>query len=201
MERNPRRWSEWDRRHGAAGRPSPDPWLVSLAPILGAGLPGPVLDLACGLGQNTLWAASLGLEAVGVDASEEALRRAREEARRRGVPASFQRCDLEGAGALPVIPGGWGAVLVFRFLHRPLLRLLPDALAPGGLLAYRTHLRHPLRGEAARPRRAAFLLEPGELLRSAAGLVPLEYREWGRAGDAWAALLARRPGAPAPYSR
>lgn len=183
----------WERRYAGSEWPPPDPWLVTLAPVFSAGLPGTVLDLACGLGQNTLWAASLGLEAVGVDASEEALRRARAEALRRGLGATFRRCDLETSGALPSAPGGWGAVLVLRFLHRPLLRLLPVALAPGGVLVYKTHLRHPLRGETARPRRAEFLLEPGELLACAGGLTPLEYREWGRHGEAWAALAARRP--------
>lgn len=185
--------ASWDRRHETAPWPHPDPWLVSLAPILAAGLAGPVLDLACGLGQNTLWAAELGATALGVDRSEQALSRAAEEARRRRVPASFRVVDLEAGAALPEHPGGWGAVLVLHFLHRPLLPLLPGSLAPGGFLLYKTHLGHPLRGEHARPRRPDFLLTPAELLAAFAELELLSYREWASPGAAYAALLARRP--------
>jgi len=185
---------EWDQRHGDSPWPRPDSWLVSLSPVLAAGLAGPALDLACGLGQNTLWVAGLGVTTLGVDASEKAVRRAREEARRREVPASFGVADLEAGSGVPEHPGGWGAILVFHFLHRPLLAELPTVLAPEGLLIYKTHLVHALRGPGARPLRPAFLLEPGELLTAFPGLVPLSYGEWAREGEAYSALLARRPG-------
>lgn len=178
-----------------SGFPRPDSWLTAALPLLAAGLPGPALDLACGRGQNALCVASLGVETLGVDASEEVLAAARTEARRRALTVSFLRADAEDPATVSRA-AGWGAVLVFHFLHRPLFRCLEESLAPGGLLVYKTHLAHRLRGPGARPRRAEFLLEPGELLGAFPRLVPLAYREWARRGEAHAGLLARRP-----YSR
>lgn len=180
----------WDDRHADSPYPAPDAWLASLAPLLAAATPGPVLDLACGLGQNALWASSLGGDVLGVDGSSAALERARAEAARRGLTARFEPWDVEARG-LP--PGPWGAVLLFRFLDRSLFGLMADSLTPGGWLAWKTHLDHPLRGDSARPRRPEFLLRPGELLSAAAGLTVLEYREEASSGGALARLVARRP--------
>lgn len=174
------------------GFPPPDPWLVAALPLLAAGLPGAALDLACGRGQNALCVAALGATTVGLDASVRALEAARLEARRRSLAVSFVRADAEEPTWFSGT-AGWGTVLVFHFLHRPLFDALQNCLAPGGLLIYKTHLDHPLRGTSARPRRTAFLLRPGELLSAFPRLHPLAYREWAWEGEAYAALLARQP--------
>jgi len=183
----------WDERHACSPTPRVDPWLSSLGPALGAGLPGPVLDIACGVGQNTLWLAGLRLgqpaAALGVDASPVAVARARDASQKAGLPVRFEVWDASGCG-LP--SESWGAILVFHFLDRSLFPRIAAALAPGGVLAYKTHLRHSLRGPHAHPRRPAFLLEPGELLRAFPTLQTVEYREWAVQGEAFAALLARR---------
>lgn len=184
----------WDERHAHSPTPRVDSWLVSLGPALGAGLSGSILDLACGVGQNTLWVAGLRRGqpsgAQGVDASSVAVARARDASQKAGLPARFDVWDASSRG-LP--PGSWGAILVFHFLDRSLFPGIAAALAPGGILAYKTHLRHRLRGPHAHPRRPGFLLEPGELLRAFPSLRTVEYREWALPGEAFAALLARRP--------
>jgi SAM-dependent methyltransferase len=184
----------WDERHAASRTPRVDPWLASLGPAFSAALVGPALDLACGLGQNTLWLADLrgreGGPVVGVDASAVAVARARAAARQAGSPVRFEVWDAS-SGGLP--QGPWATILVLHFLDRSLFPRLEAALAPGGVLAYKTHLRHGLRGPDARPRRPAFLLEPGELLAAFANLRTIEYREWALRGEAFAALLAARP--------
>ncbi len=187
--------TSWDERHARGGFPPPHPWLRTLAPLVAAGLPGPALDVACGLGQNALWLARLGCPAVGIDASATAVARARREAEVRGVPAAFERVEVSpGRPLCPSRPGPWGAVVVTHFLDRSLFPTLLGAVAPGGVLAYVAALSHPLRPSAARPRRRAFLLEPGELLALTAGLLPLAYGEWADAEGAEVGLLARRPG-------
>jgi SAM-dependent methyltransferase len=189
----------WDDRQASSRTPRVDPWLASLGPALSAALAGPALDLACGLGQNTLWLADLrGRESspvVGVDASAVAVARARAAARQAGPQLRFDFWDASSDG-LP--QGPWGTILVLHFLDRSLFPLLEAALAPGGVLAYKTHLRHELRGPEARPRRPAFLLESGELLAAFPNLRTIEYREWAMRGEAFAALLAARPPAQSP---
>jgi SAM-dependent methyltransferase len=54
---------------------------------------GRVLDIGCGTGEHALLAAQLGLEAVGVDQSAQAIERAQQKARDRGLDVGFIRHD------------------------------------------------------------------------------------------------------------
>jgi SAM-dependent methyltransferase len=56
-------------------------------------LAGRVLDAGCGTGENTLLAASVGADAVGVDVSPRAIERARDKAVARRVEARFEVTD------------------------------------------------------------------------------------------------------------
>ena len=144
--------------HGAPARASEYLVRFSGALLDAAGL-GPVLDLACGDGRNGLYLAALGAGVLLVDISEEALPNIRELPRSDRV--SFLRLDLEAPEPLPFEPGSCGAVLVFRYLHRPLIQPLRDCLAPGGMFVYETFLQ----GQEAfgKPRNPVHLLSPGEL--------------------------------------
>jgi cyclopropane fatty-acyl-phospholipid synthase-like methyltransferase len=67
------------------GRPQP-----ALQALAEAGaIRGRVLDVGCGTGEHALLAASLGLEATGVDAAAAAIDRARQKATERGLEARF----------------------------------------------------------------------------------------------------------------
>ncbi|CAB1101041.1 unnamed protein product [Ectocarpus sp. CCAP 1310/34] len=62
----------------------------------------------------------------------------------------------------PLPEEAFGAVLVFNYLHRPLVANLRDSVQPGGLVLYKTFTwQHPSVG--VRPSNPAFLLGPGEL--------------------------------------
>jgi SAM-dependent methyltransferase len=159
--------------------------------LLEAGRLGPVLDLACGHGRHSLAAGRLGLPVLAVDRDEEALR-----SLHRIAPPRIQcvRADLEAGTGLPVAPASCGAVLVFRFLWRPLAPAIVQALRPGGLLLYETFTTHQ-RDLGQGPRNPAFLLEPKELPRLFAALQPIAYEEVVREGPpaaALARLAARR---------
>jgi SAM-dependent methyltransferase len=56
--------------------------------------PGRALDLGCGAGTNCIYLARHGWEAVGVDFSGIAIRRARRRARRAGVDCRFHQADV-----------------------------------------------------------------------------------------------------------
>ena len=103
-------------------------------------------------------------------AGADALRALRE-ARVHGVEA-----DLEGGHGIPLRSGSCDAVLVFRFLFRPLAGEIVRVLAPGGLLVYETFTIHQ-RELGYGPGNPAFLLEPGELRELFAGLAVDHYEE------------------------
>lgn len=124
-------------------------------------LPGPVLDLACGDGHNGVFLAEHGLEVICCDISPEALERARELADRRRVTVSIWEVDLERPGTNPLPEDTYGAILVFRYLHRPLFPWIRTALRPGGFLLYETFTVEQAR--FGRPRNPDHLLKPGEL--------------------------------------
>jgi SAM-dependent methyltransferase len=123
---------------------------------------GPVVDLACGRGRNALALATEAIPVVGVDRHGEHLAELCAAARERGLAVRAVRADLEAAPHPPVAPGRCGAVVVCRYLHRPLAPQLAGLLAPGGLLLYETFTIHQ-RKLGYGPGNPAFLLEPGEL--------------------------------------
>ena len=127
-------------------------------------------------------------------ATRAALRALQAEAGRRRLPLASLRTDLETPLGIPVKPASCGAILVFRFLFRPLAPAISAALAPGGLLLYET-FTVAQRALGSGPRRAEFLLEPGELPALFPDLEPLEHwegRSDGPAPECLARLAARR---------
>ena len=122
---------------------------------------GPILDLACGDGHNGIFLATKGLDVVLVDISEEALGKARRLADQQGVSILSRQVDLEQEGVNPLEEEFYAGIVVFRYLHRPLIPCIRKAIAAGGLLLYETYtVDQPRFG---RPRNPAFLLKPGEL--------------------------------------
>lgn len=78
------------------GRPQP-----AFLELAGAGaLRSRVLDVGCGTGEHALMAASLGLEATGIDGSPSAIAIARRKARERDLDARFLVWDALELGAL-----------------------------------------------------------------------------------------------------
>ena len=125
-------------------------------------LKGPVLDLACGNGHNGIFLATLGAEVVLADISENALAEAAAAARGKGVSPAIRQVDLEEEGVNPLPQDAFGAILVFRYLHRPLIPCIRKALVQGGFLLYETFtVDQALLG---RPKNSDHLLKPGELL-------------------------------------
>lgn len=78
---------------------SPPPWDIgrpqpAFQALADAGaITGRVLDAGCGTGEHTLMAASLGLDATGIDLAGNALASAERKARDRGLIARFLRHD------------------------------------------------------------------------------------------------------------
>lgn len=133
---------------------TPSPWIVRCAPLIPAG--GAVLDLACGAGRHARWLAAQGYRVEAVDRDAEAL------ANLAGVPNVTTRCaDLEN-GPWPYYAHVFDAIVVSRFLWRPLFPQIFNCLAVGGVLIYETFMEGQQR--YGKPENPAHLLRPGELL-------------------------------------
>jgi len=179
--------------------PGPAPFLVEqlehLARVALCAPEAPVLDLACGSGRNALAVARRGLHVVGLDRDASKLHQLVREARSEGLPVGAIQADLEDGTAMPLARGRCTAILVFRYLYRPLAPLLVEGLRPGGLLIYETFTLCQ-RGLAQGPSNPAFLLEPGELPGLFPGLqVEQSFEGW--VAHPWpqyvARLVARKP--------
>ncbi len=159
-----------------------------------AGL-GPTLDLACGRGRHSLAAAELGLDVLGLDRDGHSLMTLSQRAVSPGQ-IDVLEADLEGPLPPTLERAPFGAVLVFRYLHRPLMAWIEGLLAPGGLLLYETFTIEQ-RTLGWGPRRDDFLLEPGELPGLFPGLEIVSYEE-GLSADPEPAktgrLVASKPG-------
>ena len=124
-----------------------------------------VLDVACGGGRHLAWFAARGHPVCGVDSDTAAAAE--------NVPqAELIQADIESA-PWPLNNRQFGAVVVCNYLWRPLFPTLLASLAPGGILIYETFASgQELLG---RPRRPAFLLQQGELLKFCIDLQVVAY--------------------------
>jgi SAM-dependent methyltransferase len=170
--------------------PAPSPFfLAHLERIRAAGRRGPVVDVACGRGRHALAAAERGIPATGIDRNPAFLAELCATARARSLPAAGVQADLETGYGLPLAPASCAALLVFRYLHRPLAPHLLATLQPGGLLLYETFTIHQ-RDVGYGPKNADFLLQPGELPKLFSTLEVIDAWE-GRTRDDPRATVAR----------
>ena len=155
---------------------------------------GGALDVACGRGRHALWLATEGLTTLAVDRDPDAIASLRDDAVRLGLPVTAEVRDLE-TGAPGLDSACFDVIVVVHYLHRPLVPVLVDALAPGGVLVYETFTRAQVgRGRPTNPK---FLLESGELPRLVRPLEILRQREGEVDGRMLASVIARRaPAAP-----
>ena len=140
---------------------APNPLLVRFSHLRESKeLQGPILDLACGKGENGLFLAGLNLPVVLADQSSEALETARSSAERRGLKAEFWKVDLE-TGSNPLPEEHYRAILVFRYLYRPLIPHIRKGIRTGGVLIYETFTNE--QPKYGHPHNPDYLLQAGEL--------------------------------------
>jgi SAM-dependent methyltransferase len=176
----------------------PAAWLVENLHLLPRG--GSVLDVASGRGRHALYLVARGWHVHAVDRDGEALAAARIVAEglrestspeSTGIPGVLTTSvvDLE-AGAPSLGHRCYHAVIVFNYLHRPLLGAIVDAVAPGGVLIYETFTTQ--QATRGRPTNPAFLLRPGELPTLVQPLRVLRSREGEYEGRFVASIAATR---------
>ena len=154
----------------------------------------PVLDLACGTGQNGLMLARQGIPVVFADRSVTALEVVKQYLVEGALPGRVWQVDLEQPNTNPLSGQEFSAIICFRYLHRPLFPAIKKAVEPGGLVVYETFTIENQR--FGRPNNPDFLLQPGELRTIFQDWQIIFYFE-GDLHDpdrAMAQIVARKPG-------
>jgi len=180
----------WNTKHREAPLPPPNPTVVRLVDHFHRG--GRILDVACGLGANSVFLAHhLAARVDALDCSDTALVRLRAHARDLAAPGIVRpiQADLDH----PPIRLGMGcydAIVVVSFLDRSLFSWLAQLLAPSGLLFCETFDSHHLDRVPSFP--PEFLIGEGEFLRAFPGQTVLVHES----RDGRTTYLGRRSNSP-----
>ena len=162
----------WNARYAAgeyAARIHPSPLLAAWTDRLPRGR---ALDVACGRGRNAIHLAAHGYAVDAMDISGVALAGARERAEAAGAAVNWIETDLDRPD---IAQGAYDVIVVARFLYRPLIPRLVDALRPGGHVVYDHHYITPAVVDGPKSRR--FRARPNELLERFRALRVLSYEE------------------------
>jgi SAM-dependent methyltransferase len=147
------------------GKECVSPWVARWSHLVPRDVEGGrVLDIACGAGRHLLHFLRQNRSVVGLDIAENAL----EIIASQLSPEESNRCqliqaDLENA-AWPLPNVKFAGVIVTNYLWRPLIPVVVQSLADGGLLIYETFSQG--NETVGKPSRSDFLLKPGELLQA-----------------------------------
>ena len=120
-----------------------------------------VLDLACGSGRNGLFLTRHNLPVVFADINPAALKKISSELADLDTGAQFWEVDFENPDNKPLAGKKFDAILVFNYLHRPLIPEIRNSLMEGGLLLYETFT--VMQATLGKPSNPEYLLKPGEL--------------------------------------
>jgi SAM-dependent methyltransferase len=168
---------KWDMHYREAGLPgAPAAVLLDNAHLLPRR--GTALDLACGLGANSLLLAERGLQTHAWDISPVAIDKLRAIGVERQLPIV---AEVKDALRDPIPAAQFDVVVVAHYLERALTHAIINALKVGGLLFYQTFTRTAVSVEG--PQKDEWRLADGELLTMFAPLRPVVYREEGRIGE------------------
>jgi SAM-dependent methyltransferase len=157
----------------------PSAWVRRFAPLIRPA--GQVLDLAAGAGRHTRLLLEMGFAVTAADRDITDLQ-----------PLAGSRCDVRAidleTGEPWRLGGGYDAIAVTNYLHRPLLPEIAAALAPSGVLIYETFALGNER--FGRPSNPDFLLRPGEFLEVFAALTVVAF-EQGEVANPRPAVIQR----------
>jgi SAM-dependent methyltransferase len=162
----------------------------------------PILDLACGNGRNGLYCLEQNLPVTFADIKVQALSDVKQtinndRARFTSPLAVFWQVDFEQKFTTLLAENSYSALLVFRYLHRPLMEQIKAAVVPNGLVIYETFTVS--QAELGRPKNPEFLLKVGELAEYFADWQILHTFEGVKVSDngitpqAIAQIVARKP--------
>tara|TARA_B110000008_G_scaffold153401_1_gene154495 strand:- start:141 stop:689 length:549 start_codon:yes stop_codon:yes gene_type:complete len=119
-----------------------------------------LLDLACGNGRNSMYAASIGYKVTSVDINKNTL----SEIQNNEFIMPIQ-LDLEKNNIWALQDKKFDVVLVTNYLYRPIFKNIIESMKPDGILLYETFTEE--NSAFGRPNNKNYLLKPQELLNFA----------------------------------
>lgn len=138
------------------------PFLVANIELFkGLDIENGILDLAAGSGRNGLYLAEHNIPVTLADNNALLIEQLNERLRSDSIPAKTWLVDLEAEETNPLAGREYDGILVFNYLHRPLLPAISDAVRAGGLIMYETFTVH--QKKLGRPTNPDYLLQEGEL--------------------------------------
>ncbi|MBD3610812.1 MAG: methyltransferase domain-containing protein [Gammaproteobacteria bacterium] len=146
---------------------------------------GKALEIACGLGANTLLLAQHGLEVDAWDISQVAVDKLQAIANKHGLNVHTQARDVVNQ---PPEVEQYDVIVVSFFLERSLMPALINALKPGGIIYYQTFARE---NATSGPSNPAFRLDKNELLTCFNSLTIRVYRDDGQSAESF--IVAQKP--------
>ena len=129
---------------------------------------GRALDIASGMGRNSLFLAERGFDVDAVDISD----RATDDLAKRHPEIRAIRADLD---QFEIPRSTYGLILNIRFLNRRLFPQIIEGLVPGGILIFETGMESP--EKKSETIRRDYLLRENELLHAFLALKIVCYQE------------------------
>ncbi len=129
--------TRWDARYADGDRavaPAPPDAVAAAGLVDRIPATGRALDVACGLGPQTIWMAQRGLDVTALDVSHEAVRRVDDAAGRHGVDDRIDAIAIDLDQGLPSDLGEFDVIVCQRFRAPHLYESLIEHLRPGGWL-------------------------------------------------------------------
>lgn len=140
---------------------------------------GKALDLACGLGSNSLYLATWGYEVDAFDLSDIALNYLREEKEKRNLPIHLYQTDLANVDELQLKQNAYDLVIDTYYLNRSLFPLIKEAVKPNGYFFMETYY---LSEQADTHVSDRYKLQSNELLREFSDWMILFFEEHEQEG-------------------
>ena len=120
--------------------PKPNPRLMNLSPYLTGGL---ALDLACGLGGNSLFLAGLNYQVQAIDISEVAINFLQEQAKNQNLEIIPRVADLTKDKFLENKPSFFDLVVISYYLERSLFPCVKKCIKRNGYFFMETYYLSP----------------------------------------------------------
>lgn len=167
---------KWEEKHKerlqTLEEPLPNARLKKLAPYFCG---GSALDLACGLGGNSLFLADRGFAVDAVDLSETAVNYVTERAGQSDLAVRAYVQDLTDFSRWPFEKDSYDLIVISYYLDRHLYTYARDLIKVGGYFFIETYYDSP----KVRDRKVSgkFMLKPQELLEEFRGWKVLYFEE------------------------